>query len=125
MDIDQLGLHQLRYMSLELVDTTFNLWMSATFATLIAIHFVGRQLKTRALVLIATLYSLFSLLCLVRIIMNGSSVIIYSQAIVVEPNSGLDFPFGTVLTILRLLIFAIGSISTLYFVFRSSKEYRE
>ena len=124
MNIDQLGLHQLRLNSLELVDTTFNLWMSATFAVLIAIHFVGRQLKTSALVLIATLYSLFSLLCLVRIIMSGSSVIMYGQSIEAEPSTGLDFPFAIVLTILRLLIFAIGSISALYFIFRSSKEYR-
>jgi len=59
MDIDEQGLRQLLLMQLELLDSTFDMWMSATFAVLIAIHFVGRQLKTRALVLIATLYSIF------------------------------------------------------------------
>jgi len=120
VEIDQQGLHELLLLSLEQIDTTFNIWMSATFAVLVATHVVGAQLKNRVLLVIATLYGLFSLLYLGRIINSGSLAIMYQSQIDGQLPT-LDFPLGA----LRLLIFAIGTVSTLYFLFRSSREYRE
>ena len=120
VDIDQQGLHELMLLSLEQIDTSFNIWMSATFAVLVVTHVVGDQLKQRVLLVIALLYGLFSLLYLGRIMDSGSLAIMYANEIVSElPTIGA--PIG----LLRLVTFAIGTVSTLYFLLRSSREYRE
>ena len=118
MNIDQQGLHELMLITTEQIDSAFNIWMSATFAVLVAVHLVGSNLKRRVLVVIATMYSLFSLLYLCRIVDSGSLAIMYGTEIAVE------LPFGFWNGVVRLLIFAIGTAATLYFIFRSSKEYR-
>ncbi len=120
MEIDQQGLHELMLISLEQIDTSFNIWMSATFAVLVVTHVVGAQLKQRVLLVIAVLYGLFSLLYMGRLIDSGTLAIMYMNQIERELPT-----IGTPLGLLRMTTFAIGTSATLYFLFRFSREYRE
>ena len=105
--------------TIEHIDNSFNIWMSATFAVLVAIHLVGNRLKRRALIVVATMYSLFSLLYLGRLMDSGSLAIMYMK------EMAADLPtLGPWIGAVRLQIFVIGTVATLYFIFRSSKEYR-
>jgi hypothetical protein len=115
--IDQQGLHELAFLAIEHVDSSFNIWMSGTFAVIVVAHIVGPRLRRRAIYVIAILYAGFCGLYALRIGYSGSMANQYITEITAlqpEVNSGI--------TVLRPFVFVLGTISALYFLLKPEGE---
>ncbi|MBL4580264.1 MAG: hypothetical protein JKY29_00480 [Gammaproteobacteria bacterium] len=118
VEIDQQGLHELLFISIEHIDTAFNYWVSVTFALIIAAHFVGRNLNARETYTLVGLYAGFCIVYAGRIVFSGLMASKYTEAINVLVPPG----YMNLLGIMRYPVFIFGSFAAAYFLIKTEKE---
>ena len=109
-------------------DATFNFWIAATFAVIVAVHAISKTITTNLRWFLLTLYSLFSITMLSRaaVISHESFVIggkILELGIPLVPKSdnylwSATFFFDVSL----LLLFLVGSIGILVYIWSVGRE---
>jgi len=116
-EIDQQGLHELLFISIELIDTAFTFWVSAPFALIIAAHFVGHNLKARETYTLAVLYAGFCIVYAGRIVFSGLMASRYTDAItLLAPPDYMNL-----LGMMRYPVFLFGSFAAVYFLVKIEK----
>ena len=115
--IDQQGLAELALLALQQLDTAFSIWMSGTFAVIVAAHYVGTRLKRRAVYAVAVLYLSFTALYASRLRWLGALAEQYlaDMTLYEPPGTGL-------FAIFRPLVFLVGTVSALYILLRPGRE---
>ena len=104
-------------------DVIFNRWVQATFAVLVATYFTASRLNTLFLKLMGALYLAYSIAQASTLAFQTSKLIEYVdqlEAIIGDyaGNIALSAPAG----ILTFLVYTIGTVATLYFVYHTQKS---
>ena len=113
--------YDLQYTVVALMDSTFQFWLSASFAVIIATHFAAEKLSRLVRRLVSTLYLTATILFLTRVMHVGYQFFSYNDMLIAE---GLA-PFPShpaarvIISVGMLTIMVLGTIGTLYYMRRS------
>jgi len=125
-DLSTAELMEMSYLATELFDRLFEYWLNATFAVIIASHFIGRQMTRYMFLLLVTIYGLFTLNILNRSINSGTRLVEIIFALNERGESPVPVFFASLITGLTFAaIFAIGTLGTMYFIRLNYKKYEE
>ena len=122
-ELSQEALYNLIYSAISFGDSLFELWLTITFAAILAIYFSSERINRFMRSLLIGLYAVSSLLLTGRWVVAMIHYGHYQEVIV---NAGYAHfptpPFGQILGVLHFLLYVIGSTGTIYFMnsFRSA-----
>lgn len=100
------------------INTQFELWITITFAVIIASHISGHRLERSLQYLVATLYSAVSLLLLLMLV-NAVSFAGSFNAFGVQASQD---PMTIFIAVLRVGVWILGTVATLVFIFKRGKK---
>ena len=109
--------------NIELINASFEFWITGTFAILVACHFAAEKISPYLYRLIVFLYSLLTIATLLRLF-NGS----YAAAEYIQRLSDLGLPaypntrFGIVGPVAHFLMITVGFIGTLVFAKKGTRS---
>ena len=105
------------------IDVIFNRWVQATFAVLVATYFAAEKINTLFLKIMGSLYLAYSLAQLSTIAFQASKLIDYVEELetLVDDYAG-NVIFSAPGGVLILIVFIVGTLSTLYFLHYTQKE---
>ncbi|NND44039.1 MAG: hypothetical protein HKN58_01855 [Xanthomonadales bacterium] len=114
------------YEALALSDASLQIWISITFAVIVAGHIAGRRIRHYTYGLVAGLYGLYSAVLLVRYCSAAYQILHYQGLLL---SRGLEpWPVPKALGILigsgTLLLMLGGTVATLWFI-RSVRQENE
>lgn len=111
-------LYELMYASVDLMDRIFEFWLTASFAVVVASHYVSDRLTTRLATVLAALYGLISLQLVVRYFLAIRKMIETRDLLV---SRGETFALGAAgfAGFLVFATFVVGIVSVLAFVWIS------
>lgn len=125
-ELSQEALYTLIYNALSFTDTLFQVWLTVTFAAILAIYFSRAEITSWMRWLLILLYCGSSVVLTGRWMIGIGHVVTYQQ--VLEEAGYARFPtpvgFGTAMAAIHLLMFVVGTIATLYFMYAFSREKR-
>jgi hypothetical protein len=100
------------------VNAQFELWITITFAVIIASYLAGHRLARSLQYIIATLYTAVSVLLYLMLL----SAVQFSQQF--DLNLGVSSESKVVLAVvvLRTVVWILGTIATIVFVFKGHKD---
>ena len=116
-DLSTAELMEMSYFATELVDRLFQYWITATFALVIASHFIGAQMTRYMFLLLETTYALYTIGILSRMMNSGSRLFEIIAALDERgesPNAMIYAPGISAISI--LLTFLIATFGAMYFV---------
>ena len=96
------------------INTQFELWITITFAVIIASYVAGHRLERSLQYLIATLYTAVSLLLLLMLI----SAVSFAGSFNAFGIQAEQDPLTVFIVFLRVGVWILGTIATLVFIFR-------
>ena len=100
------------------INTQFELWITITFAVIIASYVAGHRLERSLQYLIAALYLAVSLLLLLMLISAVSFAGSFDAfGVLVEQD-----PITVVIVFLRVGVWILGTIATLVFIFKRGRD---
>jgi hypothetical protein len=106
-------------------DRLFEHWLTATFAVIVASHFIGSQMSKYLFSLIQIIYSLFSFYILIRWVNSGYTGAGFINAL---NERGYEFAsgplYGAMLPALAAIFF-IATLGTLHFVWINYKKHEK
>ena len=118
-DLSQEALYNLTYAAISFGDSLFQLWLTITFAAILAAYFAREQITPFMRRLILALYAGTSILLTGRWVNAMIQILSYRE--VLEQEGFAPFPtvmvFGNALGLLHFLMFSIGSVATIYFLY--------
>ena len=102
------------------IDSQFELWLTITFAVIIASYIAGHRLASW--LSFAVLYTLVSVLLLLMLYstVRTSRILIGEPTIFIGPDSG--DPMMLTIIVLRNLVWLIGTIVTVLFILKGFRE---
>jgi hypothetical protein len=105
------------------VDVIFSRWVQATFAVLVATYFAAERINTLFLKIMGLLYFAYSLAQLSTIAFQASKLVDYVYALekLVDDYAG-NVIFSVPGAVLILVVFIVGTVSTLYFLHHTQKK---
>ncbi len=104
------------------MDLVFEFWMTGTFAALISYFFIGEKASNFIIRMGGWLYFVFSLTMIFRYMNYGTvyqsirQQLIDMNSIAVTSDSSVS-----IAALLYFILFTIGTVTTIYFIFRRSK----
>ena len=121
-DLSREPLYDLIYSAISHGDNLFELWITVTFAAILAVYFTRNHISSFMRLLLMALYSGTAILLTGRWCVAMIHFLRYMEEL---EAAGLEpfptpQPFGTVMAFLHLAMFVIGSFATIYFM----KTYR-
>lgn len=117
-ELSQEALFDLTYSAIALGDSLFELWLTVTFAAILAIYFSSARMTRFMRRLLLGLYCAASVLLTGRWVVAMLHFLTYREMIA---NQGFTQfpspqPLGFVLGVLHFATFILGTISTVYFM---------
>ena len=106
-------LHELACLALAQTDTSFQFWISATFAVIVVAHFASRHISGIFLALITFLYVLTTAILMTRITLAAT---MYRQYIAAIEQFPFPTELGPTFVILRTTILFVGTVSALAYL---------
>ena len=101
------------------VNAQFELWLTITFAVIIASHIAGHRLAKSLQYLIATLYTAVSVLLYLMLL---GAVQFSQQFDVIAAGTSSASDVAGPITVLRTAVWILGTISTIVFIFKGHKD---
>ena len=121
MSMNESEVHEQIVANIELINASFEFWITGTFAVLVACHFAAEKISPYLYRLIALLYSLLTLTTLLRLF-NGT----YAAAEYIQRLSELGLPpypntiVGAAGPVAHFFMIVIGFFGTLIFAKKSA-----
>ena len=100
------------------INTQFELWITITFAVIIASYVAGHRLERSLQYLIATLYTAVSLLLLLMLI----SAVSFAGSFNAFGIQAEQDPLTVFIVFLRVGVWILGTIATLVFIFKRGQR---
>ena len=116
--MSQESIYSTLYAALTLTDSIFQIWITLTFAVVVAIYVAGRRFDRPVYLLVSSLYALASAVLFTRFASAAFQAFYYKRLLVTrgfEPWPVPDFVSVLIGVGTSLLLFA-GTIGTLWFV---------
>ena len=101
------------------IDMQFQLWITITSAVIIACFAARDNLSLWLKLFIASMYTLAVITLMVRYANDASQFVFLKMEL---SNKGVEYPSVGDLRLIRALVFSIGSLATLLFVFVNPKK---
>jgi hypothetical protein len=116
--------YQALYEALSLSDSSPQIWISVTFAVIVAAHLAGNRIRRATYGLVSGLYGLYSLVLVVRYCSAAYQIFFYQNQLI---EHGLDpWPvpkaIGMLIGVGTIALMVGGTIATLWFVRSVKKE---
>ena len=105
------------------IEDQFEFWLSVTFAVIAASFVAGAKLKLSWRAIVGGLYILTTSLFYIRFRMSGALLNSYVQEAI--DRGAIWTEVGAPLPMLRTLIFAAGTIATIWFLYWNSRRTAE
>lgn len=99
------------------INAQFELWLTITFAVIVASYFAGHRLPKLLQYLVATLYSLTSILLLLTLIAAASRAAEYGIFGLLAEDPSV---FSWLIAPLRMAVWILGSVTTVIFIFKGN-----
>ncbi len=99
------------------INAQFELWLTITFAVIVASYFAGHRLPKSLQYLIATLYSLTSVLLLLTLISAANRAAGYGILGLLAEDPSV---FTWLIAPLRIGVWILGTITTVIFIFKAN-----
>ena len=117
-ELSQEALYNLTYTALDFTDTLFQVWLSITFAAILAIFFSGTAVTRWMRWLLIVLYTGSSVLLTGRWMIGIGHVRTYADLLDGAGYAPFPTPIiaGSVMGVLHLLMFVVGTLATIYFM---------
>lgn len=100
------------------INQQFELWLTITFAVIVASYVADHKLSRVLRIWFVVLYSMVSSLLLLMLVSSGIAI----QTFVAESQTPLGFestqPLGLAIIILRMLVWIVGTGFTIFFILR-------
>ena len=100
------------------VNAQFELWLSITFAVIIASYLAGHRLARSLQYVIATLYMAVSVLLYLMLL----GAVRFSQQFDVELGASSESNLVLAIVMLRTAVWILGTIATIVFIFKGRKD---
>ncbi len=100
------------------INTQFELWITITFAVIIASYIAGHRLERSLQYLIAALYSAVSLLLLLMLV----SAVNFAGEFDAFGVQVQQDPLTVMIVFLRVGVWILGTVATLVFIFKRGKD---
>ena len=100
------------------VNAQFELWLTITFAVIIASYLAGHRLARSLQYLIATLYAAVSVLLYLMLL----GAVQFSQEFDVNLGASSESSVVLAIVVLRTAVWILGTIATIVFVFMGHKD---
>ena len=100
------------------VNAQFELWLTITFAVIIASYLAGHRLAKSLQYLIATLYSAVSVLLFLMLV----GAIQFSQQFNQELGVASESNLILAIVVLRTAVWTLGTIASIVFIFKGHKD---
>jgi hypothetical protein len=102
------------------INSQFELWLTVTFAVIVASYLAGHRLSTGLRYLIATLYSLVSVLLGLMLLQAVQT----ADFLLGEKLTAIAWsdPLRVTIATLRFVVWGLGTIATLVFIFRNRDD---
>jgi hypothetical protein len=127
-NLSQEALYNLCYSAISFGDSLFELWLTITFAAILAIFFASERITPFMRRLLLALYGGTALLLTGRWVVAMTHVLTYQRMLRDAGFEAFPSPIRTrsPLGVLHFLMFAVGSVATLYFMhsFRHARSDR-
>lgn len=118
---------QTLYAALSLADSILQIWLTVTFAVIVASYLAGSRISNAMFYLISGLYGLAALVLTTRFVGTGHQIYHYRNLLVA--NGYEPWPVPPLLTHIigggTFLLLSAGSVATLWFVYSIRKRGRE
>lgn len=113
--------YEILYVLLDALDRHFSSWMSASFACVVAAHFMGSRLNGFLASLISIAYSLFSATMVVRFLTNGAKFAeIRDDLIAAGEYYAIEFAeFGSLLILLTFIVGFFGTNGYVWYCYKN------
>jgi hypothetical protein len=114
------------YSALAQADSTTQLWVSLTFAVIVAVHLGAEKIEQKTFKLIAFLYGLFSIVAVIRYIAGAYQILHYQELLITLNFEPWPIPnvFGMMIGIGTFILILVGSLGTLWFIRSNMKVSR-
>ena len=100
-----------------LIDSTFQTWMGATFAFIVATHVAGASLNIKIKLFVALLYFACSSLLYFRYTSFAREVFYYFSQLAAQDVHTVDMYTAQSVGLVRRLVFIIGTVGAVVFLF--------
>ena len=117
-DLSQEALYNLCYSAISFADSLFELWLTVTFAAILAIFFASARITPFMRYLLMSLYGGTSFMLTARWLVAMNHIVTYQQMLEAAGLAPFPTPLkGTApIAVLHFLMFLLGSLATLYFM---------
>ena len=109
---------ELLALSVDNINQQFELWVTITFAVIVASYIAGHKLSRVFRIWFVTLYLMVSTLLFLMLASSGFTI----QTLIAESPTPLGFDtsdsLSVVIIILRVLVWLVGSAVTVFFILR-------
>ena len=99
------------------VSAQFELWVTITFAVIIASYLAGHRLARSLQYLIAVLYTAVSVLLFLMLL----GAVQFSQQFDLDLGASSDSSVVLAVVVLRVAVWILGSVATIVFIFKGHK----
>lgn len=125
-DLSQEALYNLTYDALSFADTLFQVWLTVTFAAILAIYFSRTEISALMRRLLIALYAGTAVVLTGRWAAGMFHIMAYDKLIVEGGFAPFPTPpaLGLTMGILHFSMFVVGSLATIYFMYSFGKERR-
>ena len=125
-ELSQEALYNLIYSAIDFGDSLFELWLTVTFAGILAVYFSSARITAFMRWLLMSLYAVTSIMLTGRWLVAMLHYATYLESIESEGFTPFPTPvWARAFFLLHLATFVLGSIATVYFMWtfgRSSEE---
>jgi hypothetical protein len=115
--------YEIYFSNIELINASFEFWMTSTFAILVAFHFAGGNISRRLYQLASFLYLLLTVLFLVRMYVSLAQLVMIADQVAQLGLDQMMVPPNSLLSpVLYIVIVVLGSVGTWLFMKSSMRE---
>jgi len=111
-------IYQTLYSVLAVADSILQIWLTVTFAVLVAVYIAGDRISHYLYLLVTFLYGLATLVLSIRFVSAGFQIYYYRDLLVTKGYE--PWPVPRILSFLigggTLILLVVGSIGTLWFI---------
>ena len=116
-DLSQEALYNLIYSAIDFGDSLFELWLTITFAAILAVYFSSERISSFMRRLLIALYAVSSILLTGRWVVAMIHYVHYQDLILASGFDAFPTPaMARIFGVLHFLLYAFGSVGTVYFM---------
>ena len=115
-------LHALMFTAIQIQDSVFQFWLSASFAVIVATYIGRERISRRVFVLIGVLYLGASALFVARFINAATQLLYYRDVLLTNqmPDWGTAETSGFFLAAATLALISVGTVSVIVFMWKQA-----